>query len=184
MPTSPMPSLSSGTNESLTPRSLISTGDFCIRSTSASPLFGSKYKISPPAVFCSPAMASSNSLCPLPAIPAIPSISPERAVNDTSSSAFMPSRFKTVRFLTTSLSLTFSGSALSMFSSIFLPTIISVKAFSSVSEVLTVAICSPFLKTATLSDIAMTSFNLCVMMIMDFPSSRMRRRMAKSLSIS
>ena len=140
--------------------------------------------MSPPSVFCKPAIASSNSLCPLPAIPAIPSISPERAVNDTLSSAFTPSRFTTVRSLTARRSTLSTGTERSILRSIFLPTIISVSSFSLVSAVLTVATCSPLRSTATLSDIAMTSLSLWVIIIKDLPSAFIARMTEKSFSVS
>ena len=59
--------------------------------------------------------------------------------------------------------------ALSIFKSIFSPTIISVSCFSLVSFVSTDPTYSPFLKIATLSEISITSLSLCVIIIIDFP---------------
>ena len=71
-----------------------------------------------------------------------------------------------------------------MFSVTAWPTIMSVRAWGLVSEVRTVPMYFPFRSTATLSDRAMTSWSLWVMMTMAFPSARMARRMAKSFSVS
>ena len=129
-------------------------------------------------------MASSSSRWPEPAIPAIPKISPDFAVNETLSSTLTFSRFVQLRPATISLSAVSCGSLRSMLSSIFLPTIISVRALSSVSLVETVPIYSPFLRTDTRSDISITSLSLWVMIMMDLPSSFIRRRTAKSRCVS
>ena len=60
----------------------------------------------------------------------------------------------------------------------------SVRAWGLVSFVSTVAMYSPFRSTATRSEMAMTSFNLWVMMTMDLPSAFMFRRTWKSFSVS
>ena len=114
----------------------------------------------------------------------MPRISPERAVNDTLSSASIPSRFLQVSPEIVSLSSALTGIVLSILSSTFAPTIISVNELSVASFVSTVPIYSPFLKTATLSEISRTSLSLCVIMIMDFPSSRIFLKTSKSFLVS
>ena len=71
-----------------------------------------------------------------------------------------------------------------MLSVIFSPTIISVREAGSVSAVSTQPIYSPFLRTATRSEIAITSLSLCVMMMMDLPSAFMARMTENSFSVS
>ena len=66
----------------------------------------------------------------------------------------------------------------------FSPTIISVSREASAFAVSTSPMYRPFRSTATRSEIASTSFNLCVMIRMDFPSSRIFRSMAKRRSVS
>ena len=114
----------------------------------------------------------------------MPRISPERAVNETSSSTLTPSWLTAERCSTTNLSSTSCGVALSMLRSTFFPTIISVSCFSLVSLVSTVAICSPLRSTATLSLISITSLSLCVMMMIDLPSSLILRMTENSFVIS
>ena len=64
------------------------------------------------------------------------------------------------------------------------PTIISVSFWGSVSAVFTVPMYLPLRSTATLSEMAMTSWSLWVMMTMALPSAFMARRMSKSRSVS
>ena len=64
------------------------------------------------------------------------------------------------------------------------PTIISVRAWGSVSAVFTAPMYCPLRSTATRSEMAMTSWSLCVMMTMAFPSAFIVRRMAKRRSVS
>ena len=99
----------------------------------------------------------------------MPNISPLLATKLTSFTAKLPSLFLTLILLTNNLSATFSGSVLLISKSTFVPTIISVNSLMLVSLVLTVAICSPFLKIATLSLISITSLSLWVMITMDLP---------------
>ena len=138
----------------------------------------------PLSTFCSPAIASRSSFCPLPEMPAIPRISPVLTVRSTSSSV-----------LTFSLSLqlipsmirrgfTFSGFGRSMFRSTLAPTIISERLCTLACAVSTVSIYCPFRRIATRSDKASTSCNLWVMIMIEHPSSRMFRRISNSLSAS
>ena len=89
-----------------------------------------------------------------------------------------------VRSLISSRGRVFSTTGRSMFRSIFRPTIHSVSSCSLVWAVSTVVIYSPLRRMATRSDSSITSFNLWVMMMMECPSSRIRRRTANSFSIS
>ena len=66
----------------------------------------------PVSTFCKPAIPSNNSFCPLPAIPAIPNISPPLIVNEMLFIAFLPSLFNIVKFSITNLGLGFTGSFL------------------------------------------------------------------------
>ena len=78
----------------------------------------------------------------------------------------------------------FSYLGRSMFRATARPTIMSVRACGFVSAVLTVPMYLPLRRTATLSDRAMTSCSLWVMMMMALPSARMLRSTWKSLSVS
>ena len=71
-----------------------------------------------------------------------------------------------------------------MFRSTFRPTIHSVSSCSPVWAVSTVVIYSPLRRMATRSEISITSLSLWVMMMMEWPSSFMRRSTSKSLRIS
>ena len=137
LPTSPIPSRSSGTNDNRTPNSRICMGVLS-RKSSVFSVFGSKYKISPCVTRCNPAIASKSSLCPLPAIPAIPKISPPNAWNETSLSTNAPSRLLQHKWSTCKRLVGFTGCERVIFSSTFLPTIISVNLFSLVCDVSTV----------------------------------------------
>ena len=64
------------------------------------------------------------------------------------------------------------------------PTIMSVRAWGLVSLVFTVPMYFPLRRTDTLSERAMTSWSLWVMMTMAFPSAFMARSTSKSLSVS
>ena len=77
-----------------------------------------------------------------------------------------------------------SGSGRSMSSSTFLPTIISVRASSVASQVLTVPTYSPRRRIATRSLTVSTSWSLWVMMMTALPSAFMLRMTAKSFSVS
>ena len=132
----------------------------------------------------SPAIASRSSFCPLPAIPAIPKISPLYAMNPTSSSFVTPSLSRQVRPAIVRRGFGFTGSGRSILRETLCPTIISVSSVSFVSGVLTVAMCSPFLRTATTSEISITSFSLCVIMMIAFPSSRIVLSTEKSFLVS
>ena len=78
----------------------------------------------------------------------------------------------------------FTGSGRSMFRLTFLPTIISVRDSSVASAVYTVPIYWPLRSTDTRSDSARTSWSLWVIIMMEWPASRMLRSTANSLSVS
>ena len=108
-------------------------------------------------------MASSSSFWPEPAMPAMPRISPPKAWKDTSSRAATPSWSRQVRPFTSSRRSLYLASGRSMFRLTARPTIISVRAWGSVSAVLTVPMYLPLRRTATWSEMAMTSWSLWVM---------------------
>ncbi len=112
LPTRPMPSLSSGTKDRVTPRFAMVRGSFPISSSRVPS--SSMYVMLPDSVGCRPAMASRSSFWPLPDIPAIPRISPLLAVKETSSSLRTPSSFLTVSPLISILGLGSTGSGRSM----------------------------------------------------------------------
>ena len=117
-------------------------------------------------------------------MPATPRISPPSAVKDTLSSFLTPSPSRTVRPLTSSRSTGISYRGRSMFRVTAWPTIMSVRAWGLVSLVFTVPMYFPLRRTDTLSERAMTSWSLWVMMTMAFPSAFMARSTSKSLSVS
>ena len=129
-------------------------------------------------------MASNSSFCPFPAIPATPKISPLLAVNEISSTTAIPSSLRHIKSFTQILSTGFTGSVLSIFKLTFSPTIISVNDSTVASFVLTVPTYSPFLKTETRSDNSNTSFNLWVIIIIDFPAALIFLSTWKSFSVS
>ena len=77
-----------------------------------------------------------------------------------------------------------SGSVRLISSVTFSPTIISVSDSTVASAVSTVSMYFPFRRTATRSESSNTSFNLCVMIMMDFPAFRMLRSTANNFSVS
>ena len=138
----------------------------------------------PDSMGCKPAMDSKSSFCPLPAIPATPSISPLYAVKVALSKVLTPSLFTQVTPCTSRRFRGLTGSGRSMFRLTFLPTIISVRDSSVASAVCTVPMYWPLRSTETRSDSASTSWSLWVMMMMEWPASRMLRRTAKRRSVS
>ena len=98
--------------------------------------------------------------------------------------ALLPSSELTFKSLISRRGSFFSTLGLSILRSVFFPTIISVSSFPFVSPVLTVVTYSPLRRTATSSEISITSFNLWVMIIIALPSSRILRRTSKSFSVS
>ena len=133
---------------------------------------------------CSPAMASRSSFWPQPEMPAMPKISPLQAVKLTSSSLTVPSGSRTVSPSTMIRGLGFTGSGRSMFSVTGRPTIILVISWALVMLVSISPTNWPWRRIATRSDSSSTSCILWVMMTMAFPSSRILRRTANSLSVS
>ena len=131
----------------------------------------------------SPAMASTNSVCPLPSIPAIPTISPEDILKDTSSTAtpFFP---PTTRFRISRPVAFGEASVFSTRSKTSRPTIIRASSFAFVSAVRTFPTDFPSRITVTSSEIAKTSSSLCVMMMIVFPCSFIRRRIPKNSTTS
>ena len=177
-PTSPIPSLSSGTKAMPIPVSRIFFG---VLPTSSTSLPSLPMKRTLPALTgYRPVMASRSSFCPEPEMPATPSISPVYAVNDTESSRLIPSSSTHVRPSTMSFACGSGYLGLSILSVTAWPTIMSVSACGFVSAVSTVPMKRPFLNTVTLSETSMTSWSLCVMMMIALPSSFMLRRMPKS----
>ena len=106
-------------------------------------------------------------------MPAIPRISPLYASKLTSSSTETPYSLSTETCCTFRRISFCSTTGRSMFSSTFFPTIISVRELSVASEVGTVPTYSPFLKMVTQSETLSTSFSLCVMIMIAFPSAFM-----------
>ena len=98
--------------------------------------------------------------------------------------AATPSASLQLRPFTSSRRSLYLASGRSMFRLTAWPTIISVSFWGSVSAVFTVPMYLPFRSTATLSEMAMTSWSLWVMMTMALPSAFMARRMSKSRSVS
>ena len=183
VPTRPMPSRSSGTNERATP---ISRMAFGLRPTSSSflPLFGSINVIEPPTGTSSPAIASSSDFWPAPAMPAMPKISPLQTSKETPSSVFAPYLSTQLRSFTRRRGVGLTGSMRSISRSTLRPTIMSVSDFSVASAVSTEPIYSPLRSTATRSDSSSTSLSLCVMMMIALPSERMLRSTSKRRSVS
>ena len=127
-------------------------------------------------------MDSSSSRWPEPAMPAIPKISPPRAVKPTPSSFFTPSASSTVRPSTVrrGLGSTEVGPVDVQGDRV---------AHHHIGEGLGIGLgrvhgadVLPLRSTATRSEMAMTSWSLCVMMTMAFPSAFIVRRMAKRRS--
>ena len=177
LPTSPIPSLSSGINPILIPSLMISLGDFCVISSFSN-------SILPLAICKSPAIPSHSSFCPLPATPATPSISPPRSAKLTFEIASFFSLSSIVTPVIRKSSLPSCASSLLSASSTFFPTIISISVPVSALAVSTVPIVLPFRKTVTLSLISITSFSLCVMIITLVPAAFRFLIIANSLSIS
>ena len=84
-----MPKRSSGTKAMATPAFLICMG--VLPTSSEAGLPSGVNRMEPSATGCRPAMASSSSRWPEPAMPAMPRISPPRAVKETLSNRFTPS---------------------------------------------------------------------------------------------
>ena len=138
----------------------------------------------PSVIGCSPAIASSSSRCPLPAIPAMPNISPLFASKDAWSSVVNPSLLTQVTSFTISLFFGFTGSGRSISNVTFSPTIISVSVLTVAWRVGIVPTYFPLRSTVTLSERSSTSCNLWVIMIIALPSSRILRSTANSFSAS
>ena len=117
-------------------------------------------------------------------MPAIPRISPLYAVKEASFNTFKPSLFRHVTPRISIRFFAFSGSVRLISSVTFSPTIISVRDSTVAPFVSTVSMYFPFRSTATRSESSNTSFNLCVMMMMDFPAARMLRNTANNFSVS
>ena len=117
-------------------------------------------------------------------MPAMPRISPPRAVKDTLSSRLTPSPSRHVTPFSSSRRTGVSYRGRSMFSVTLRPTIMSVRAWGLVWLVRTVPMYLPLRSTATLSDRAITSWSLWVMMTMALPSARMLRSTSKRRSVS
>ena len=125
----------------------------------------------PPVIFSRPVSPWTNSLCPLPSIPAIQTISPRRTLKETSFTALLEwallgtvicSTFRTVSpgvdgFLSTE-KLTLR------------PTIIRDNSSLVVSLISTVPMYLPLRIMVQRSATSMISFNLCVINNMDLPS--------------
>ena len=181
-PTSPIPRRSSGTNEWRTPSSLICAASYLARSISSP---SGEWKMTlPDESFVRPAMASNNSFCPLPEIPATPSTSPPNASKDTFSRTCSPSSFVQVMLLIVRRFFKSCGIGRLISRETFSPTIISVRDSTVASEVCSVPIYFPFLRIATRSDNSNTSFSLCVIIIIALPSSLIFLRTSNSLSTS
>ena len=96
----------------------------------------------------------------------------------------MPSALLTVSPFTTILGFASFGSGRSISSFTAWPTIISVISCVLVSEVFRLPMNFPLFRISTQSEISSTSFSLCVMMMIAFPSFFMFRRTSKRRSVS
>ena len=113
-PTRPMPSRSSGTKLMATPLLRMSMGSMPTRFFS-SLVSGAMYVTVPEAMGYRPAMDSSSSRWPEPAIPAMPSTSPALMSNVTLSKRLTPSSSNTVRPSTFRRGVTLTGVGRLMF---------------------------------------------------------------------
>ncbi|KAF5042525.1 hypothetical protein DSECCO2_511650 [anaerobic digester metagenome] len=119
-----------------------------------------------------PVIPCTSSDCPLPSIPAIQRISPFLTSKETFfTTLFLVNLLVIVMFFTSRTGLRFFTSDFSIMKLTFLPTIISDICSLEVVFTSTVPMYLPFLSTVHLSAASFISFSLCVMNIMDFPSS-------------
>ena len=118
-----------------------------------------------------PVIASINSVCPFPSIPATPKISPSRNVNDKFLSASTPRAFFTHKFSTSRIGAPTLASSLSNLNVTLRPTIKSAKSCSDTSSTTTVPIPLPLRIIVQCLATALISFNLWVIIMIDFPSA-------------
>ena len=140
--------------------------------------------IAPCATRRMPAIASTSSVCPLPCTPAMPTISPVRTLNDTSSTTVRPSASTTEMLFTPSITSPGCAVALSTTNCTARPTIIS--AMESSVAFLGSASPTTLPRRNTLMRSAMerASFSLWVMKITPRPESTNERTIAKNSKIS
>ena len=133
-----------------------SRGSECVRSLPSREMV-------PPVALRNPVNASTNSVCPLPCTPAIPTISPARTSKETFSTCVLPSASSTVKSVTFSTTSPADAEFFCTVNSTGRPTIISaicdsVAVFGSTSPTTL-----PRRNTAIRSAILSASFSLCVM---------------------
>ena len=131
-----------------------------------------------------PASASSSSDWPLPATPAMPTISPARTVKLTPLTRVTPAPSRTVRRSTSSTGAPGRAGPFSTRSSTLRPTISSASSSVEVSAVRRLATMAPWRITETLSVAAMISRSLWVISTTVRPWSRRLRRMRNRWSAS
>ena len=132
-----------------------------------------------------PVMTSASSLCPLPATPAIPKISPLRTCSETPRRAGTPLSLMALTFCTSSTTSPGSRSDFFTVKTTSRPTI-NCASFSAVSPAASMpsAVTFPLRSTVTRSAIWVTSCNLWLMKIMDLPCAAILRRVLINSSIS
>ena len=125
-------------------------------------------------------MASASSRWPLPATPAMPTISPPRTWRESPRSALSPRSPSAARSRASRTTGPGSPSPAAQTGNSCSPPIISeASSPGDVSAFSTVALCRPCRMTVTRSAISITSMSLWVMKTMAFPSSAMRRMTPK-----
>ena len=141
-------------------------------------------RIRPPDAGRSPASASSSSLWPLPATPAMPTISPARTENETSRTRGAPLGPRTLKRSTASSSRPGRAGPFSTRSSTRRPTISSASSGMVVPAVSRWATIAPWRMTETRSVTAMISRSLWVIRMTVLPWAASRRRMRNRWSAS
>ena len=141
-------------------------------------------EIVPLAAARKPVIASTNSVCPFPCTPAIPTISPARTTKETPSTTARPSGSTTWRLSTDNITSPGSRLALSAINCTGLPTIISAICASEVAFGSTSPTTLPRRNTLIRSAMVSASFNLWVMNTTPRPAAINVRTMAKNSMIS
>ena len=141
--------------------------------------------ILPPLIFSRPVSAETNSVCPLPSMPARQTISPARTSKETSDTAlFLWMREGTVTPSTRNTVSPGSAGAFSTLNSTSRPTIMRESSSLVVEAMSTVPTQRPLRSTVQRSATAMISLSLWVIKRMDLPSAANERMISISSSIS